>query len=78
VHQFSGNWVKPKLDLAKLTARKIEQRLSAELHAANAVVISAATPEEKRERRAAYDRALRRFADFVTKGIVPEDLETPK
>lgn len=62
------------VDHRKLSSRKIEQQLSAELHAANALVISATTPAEKREGMAAYDRALQRFADFVARGIVPEDL----
>jgi hypothetical protein len=64
--------------LNKLDFRKIEQQLSAELHAANGRVLGATTEAEKREGSEAYNCALKRFADFVARGIVPEDLVPPE
>ena len=60
---------KPSRD--RLDLREIERKLTAELDAARRQIQAAASDEERAKAQKAFDRALKRFTDFVVKGIVP-------
>jgi hypothetical protein len=62
----------PALDMFR--RREIEQQLAADLQAANQKLRKALTMEDKREAADGYLRALNRFTEFASKGLVPEGL----
>lgn len=63
--------------LDRFRLRQIEQRLTAELQAADDSVRRASTDAERRKALESYRQALQRFKDFAAKGVVPEDLSGP-
>jgi hypothetical protein len=70
--------VQPDQGVDKFRKREIEQRLAAELQAASERLRRAFTEEDKRKATEANVRALKRFTDFVARGLVPEDLIPPE
>jgi hypothetical protein len=70
--------MQPDPGLDKFRRREIEQQLTANLQAASERLRRSITEEEKRTAREVNARALQRFTDFVTKGVVPEDLLSPE
>jgi hypothetical protein len=67
--------MEPDSALDKFQRREIEKRLVSDLQAASEGLRRASNEEEKAKSSAAHLRALQRFTEFVTKGIVPEDLK---
>jgi len=61
----------PKPSRDRLDLREIERKLTAELDSARAQLLAASTDEERAGAQKALNRALKRFTDFVTKGVVP-------
>jgi hypothetical protein len=76
-YQRQLNAMTPNSAMDKFRLREIEQRLAAELHAANEQMRLASTDEEKRNASDAHQRSLQRFADFAARGIVPEEFLPP-
>ena len=61
----------PKPSRDRLDLREIERKLTAELDAARAQLLAASTDEQRSEAQKTIKRALKRFTDFVTRGVVP-------
>jgi hypothetical protein len=53
--------------------REVEQQLAAEIQAARQQLLGASRGEEKLRASEALNRALHRFTEFATRGIVPEE-----
>jgi hypothetical protein len=70
--------MQPDPGFDKFRRREIEQQLAANLQAASERLRRATTEEDRRTAREGNTRALQRFTDFVTKGVVPEDLLSPE
>ncbi len=61
----------PKRARDRLQTREIEQKLTADLHAAREQVRTATREEERAKAQEAFNRTLEQFKNFIARGEVP-------